>query len=128
MEFETETEEVSVYEVSASEIIRNSTGNEDGFPLLNDEAKRDVIYNIVTCHTGSRKANKWYYSSFGIAYYDFEVVPFANKDLAYITAAEGYDSIADAAADNVPGVTYNDRVVSEVVEVDTSEETDSSLP
>ena len=94
-------------QVSASEIIRNSTGNEDGFPLLNDEAKRDVIYNIVTCHNGDSLDNKWYYSSFGIAYYDFEVVPFANKDLAYITAAEGYDSIADAAADNVPGVTYN---------------------
>ncbi len=93
-------------DVSTSDILEYSSGNKDGFTAMKDKTERQVLYNIVTSSYYNSGANKAYYSSFGLAFYDFEIVPFADDDMDFITAAEGYSDLETAAAENVPGVTY----------------------
>ncbi len=93
-------------DVPAKHVLEYSSGNKDGFTVMKDQTEREVIYNIVTSSDYSSGANKAYYSSFGLAFYDFEIVPFADDDFDIITAAEGYEDIKSAADDNAPGVTY----------------------
>ncbi len=73
-----------------------------GYKLMNDDTEQTVISSIVTLHD----ENDWV-SSFGLAFYDFELVPIMNDKLEMITAADGYTTLKEAAEDNIPGVTYN---------------------
>ncbi len=93
-------------DVDKDKVLEYSSGNKEGFTVMKDKTEREVIYNIVTSSDYNSGANKANYSSFGLAFYDFEIVPFADDDFDIITAAEGYEDIKSAAADNVPGVTY----------------------
>ncbi|MBQ2904263.1 MAG: aerolysin family beta-barrel pore-forming toxin [Clostridia bacterium] len=93
--------------VSRGACIEYCTGSSDGFPLLNNSDSRTVLYNIATTTDYSSGSNKAAFSSFGLVLYDFELIPLADDDLAFITAAEGYESLDAAEADNAPGVKYN---------------------
>ncbi len=72
-----------------------------GYKLMNDETEQTVITSIVTVHD----VNSWV-SSFGLAFYDFELVPIMNEEIKMITAADGFDSLEEAAANEIPGVSY----------------------
>lgn len=96
-------------DVNTSDVLSYSTGKSDGFDLLNNTDRKDVLYNIVTTSNYDGGANKAYYSSFGMVFYDFELIPLADDDLEFITAAEGYASLEEAANDeNAEGIEYND--------------------
>ncbi len=88
-------------------IFKYCTGSEDGFEALNNNATQIVLYNIVSVYDYGGDSKDESFSSFGLAFYDFEVTPLIDEDLNYITAAEGYDSIEEASAASAPGVTYN---------------------
>lgn len=79
-----------------------SPDSDPGYKLMNDDTEQTVISSIVTLHD----ENDWV-SSFGLAFYDFELVPIMNDKLEMITAADGYTTLKEAAEDNIPGVTYN---------------------
>ncbi len=93
--------------ISRGACMEYCTGSSDGFALLNNTDNRTVLYNIATTTDYSDGSNKAAFSSFGLVLYDFELVPLADDDLAFITAAEGYESLDEAEADNAPGVKYN---------------------
>ncbi len=92
--------------VDRSAIIKYSTGRDEGFEALESTDEQTVIYNVATAY--QRHSLKAYYSSFGIAYYDFELVPLTDDKLEFITAAEGYDSLEAAQLANEPGIEYYD--------------------
>ncbi len=89
---------------TASDVRKYSTGSTDGFELMNSSTPTTAIYNIVSAEQND--LGERFYTSFGIAYYDFQLVPVADDSLEYVTAAEGYDSIKDASSANVPGVKF----------------------
>ncbi len=93
-------------------IYKYCTGSESGFDLLNDSDYQDVFYNIVTAydHNGSKADES--FSSFALAFYDFEVVPLIDNSLQYVTAAEGYDSLKEASGN--PGVEYSESTLDDV--------------
>lgn len=107
-EIATSFDDVGKENVSSSTVLKFSTGSSDGFKILNDTTNQTVLYNIVTTSKYNGGNNKGYYSSFGLIFYDFELTPLADDDLAFITAAEGYESLEAADAANVPGVEYNE--------------------
>ena len=72
--------------------------------LLDDDTPRDVMYTIVT--PVRRQNPKYFYNSFGLAFYDFTFEVLADENIEFITAAEGYNSVEDASKANVPGTTY----------------------
>ncbi len=92
--------------VSTGAFLNNATGKDSGLELLNDDKEQTVLYNIASNGTSSGYTR--YYQAYGIVFYDFKVIPLADDDLAFITAAEGYDSLDAAEADNAPGVKYKD--------------------
>lgn len=94
-------------DISKGACIEYCTGSSNGFALLNNTDSRTVLYNIATTYDYSSGSNKAAFSSFGLILYDFEVIPLADDDLAFITAAEGYEDLDAAEADNAPGVKYN---------------------
>ena len=88
---------------SSDELLEEITGSGTGFDISDDGEGKPVIASIATnvfVPGGSGNA-------FALAFYDFELIPFVSEDLEFITAAEGYDTIADADAANAPGVEYN---------------------
>lgn len=91
-------------DVNDGNILRYTTGSSSGFAQMTEDSQ-DVVYNIVT--TTDWDAGTTSFASFGIAFYDLKVVPLADDDLEFITAAEGYASLAEASQANAPGVTYN---------------------
>ncbi len=93
-------------DISKGACIEYCTGSSNGFDLLNNTDNRTVLYNIATTYDYSSGSNKAAFSSFGLVLYDFEVIPLADDDLAFITAAEGYEDLDAAEADNAPGVKY----------------------
>lgn len=93
-------------DISKGACIEYCTGSSNGFALLNNTDSRTVLYNIATTYDYSSGSNKAAFSSFGLILYDFEVIPLADDDLAFITAAEGYEDLDAAEADNAPGVKY----------------------
>lgn len=94
--------------VNTSDVLKYSTGSSNGFNLLNNTDRRDVLYNIVTSSNYNGGSNRASYTSFGMVFYDFELIPLTDDDLEFITAAEGYDSLEAAEEANAPGVEYND--------------------
>ena len=91
-------------------ILKGTTGSEDGFELLRDTTNKPVIATVATTRAKdpSDSLGLFSYSSFGIAFYDFELVPFSPEGVEFKTAAEGYDSLEEAEKNNAPGVKYND--------------------
>ena len=78
---------------------------EKGFELFDDTSAQPVLAHIV-----SNQYDCWdttrYFSSFGIAFYDFELTPIVEEGLKYISAADNYESLLEASENKVPGVSY----------------------
>lgn len=77
----------------------------EGLELLKDETEQPVLAHIVTSQYDGA-AHGRFFSSFGIAFYDFKLTPVVEENLQYISAADNYDSVKDAFYDYVPGVSY----------------------
>ena len=87
-------------------IIKNATGKDGGFDYINSSERKTVLGVIATGNNYDSISMTSAVSSFGIAFYDFEVFPFVEKGVEFVTAAEGYDSIKSAAENNAPNVEY----------------------
>ena len=76
-----------------------------GLELLKDTNTQPILAHIVT-----NQYNTWttrrYFSSFGIAFYDFKLTPVIEENLQYISAADNYESVQDAFENSAPGVSY----------------------
>ncbi len=94
--------------VELDDFLNNTTGKTEGLDFFNTDAAKanqTVLYNIAS--NGTSSAYTRYYQAYGIVFYDFMFTPLADDDLEFITAAEGYDSLEEAEAANIPGVEYN---------------------
>ncbi|MBR5825889.1 MAG: aerolysin family beta-barrel pore-forming toxin, partial [Clostridia bacterium] len=81
--------------------------DEEGFKLFKNTDEQVVLANIISSQydfTGGCRL----FSTFGIAFYDFELTPVIEENLQYISAADNYESIKDAFENNAPGVTYTE--------------------
>ncbi|MDO4518497.1 MAG: aerolysin family beta-barrel pore-forming toxin, partial [Bacillota bacterium] len=90
---------------SANDILKNTNGDAT-LDALKDDKDQDVLYNLVTCIDQTGQTPKFTYTVFGLAFYDFQLHPLTAEGLEYITAAEGYDSLEQAAQSGAKGVTY----------------------
>lgn len=88
-------------------VIEFCTPNGDGLELLQDDTEQHVLAQIITNQYDGEAKHRWF-SSFGIAYYDFKLTPIIDKNLQYISAADNYESVKDAFENNAPGVYYTD--------------------
>ncbi len=88
-------------------VIEFCTPNGDGLELLQDDKEQHVLAQIITNQYDGEIKHRWF-SSFGIAYYDFQLTPIIDENLQYISAAENYESVKDAFENNAPGVYYTD--------------------
>ena len=88
--------------------VLSSTGDSTypALGMMDEDTKGDVFYSIVTGVDRVGATYQYYYNSYGIAFYDFQISVIADAGLEYITAAEGFDSVQAAAGALVPGVTY----------------------
>ena len=83
-------------------------GNEF-LPALNTDAAKktkNVYYTMITCLDRQGATAKYHYNSYCLAFYDFELSILADDDLAYATAADGFESVEEAAKANAPNVSY----------------------
>lgn len=98
---------------------------------LNDDAQQDVLYSLVTCVDRSGSTAKFTYNTFGIAFYDFQLTALAGDGLEYITGAQAYDSIEEAAFKNPQQVSYTstgrDNPVISYYKNDSKEEADVGM-
>ena len=88
-------------------VLEFCTPNGDGLELLQDDTKQHVLAQIITNQYDGELTHRWF-SSFGVAYYDFKLTPIINENLQYISAADNYESVKDAFENNAPGVYYSD--------------------
>ena len=86
-------------------VLKFCTPGGEGYDLLNNTTERPVLANVVTTQYDKSGLER-YFSSFGIVYYDFKLVPIANENIEYITAADDYESVEDAFNNGAPGVSY----------------------
>ncbi|MCL2087119.1 MAG: hypothetical protein FWH05_05940 [Oscillospiraceae bacterium] len=80
-------------------------GGDDCLKPLNDSKTQPVIYSIVTS-LDFIPSSPDQYQSYGLAFYNFRLTPVNDDGLDFITAADGYKTVEDAAKNNVPGVSY----------------------
>lgn len=58
------------------------TNNQNGaLPLLNNSGSKKVFYNIVTTVNKPDATSAYFYNSYGIALYDFELTPIVDKNV-----------------------------------------------
>lgn len=88
-------------------VLEFCTGDKEGFELFKNKDEQVVLANIIT-NMNEPSALEREFSTFGIAYYDFELTPVIEENLQYITAADNYESIKDAFNNNAPGVSYTE--------------------
>ncbi len=88
-------------------VLEFCTPNGDGLELLQDDTKQHVLAQIITNQYDAESTHRWF-SSFGVAYYDFKLTPIINENLQYISAADNYESVKDAFENNALGVYYSD--------------------
>ena len=94
-----------------ADILGQGDNCPDALPALADSTSRDVIYNIATSITREGSTAKYQYNSYGIAFYDFDLMVLADEDLEYVTGAEEYkdyeNPIEAAANAGVEGFRYS---------------------
>ena len=96
-----------------NDVLKFCTGGE-GLKLLQNETEQPVLAHIVTNQYDCGGLDlidlttERYFSSFGIAFYDFKLTPIIEKDLQYISAADNYATIKDAFENDAPGVSYTE--------------------
>lgn len=98
--------------IKGSDVLKN-TDKGNALKIIDDDTKQDVLYTMVTGINKVSGTYQYEYNSFGLAFYDFTINVLADENLQYVTAAEGQNSLEEAAANNIPGVTYK--------EIDTSD-------
>ena len=86
-------------------VLQFCTGDKEGLELLKDTKEQTVLAHIVTNQYDDFVTER-YFSSFGIAFYDFQLTPIVKDNLEYISAANNYESVEDAFKNNAPGVSY----------------------
>ena len=92
--------------ISGNDVLSN-TDSGNALEALNNDKTGTVLYTMATTvRVNSPVQLQHHYNAFGLAFYDFELTAIADNGLEYITSAEGYVSIKDAAENSVPGVTY----------------------
>ena len=85
----------------------DSRGDDQTLALLNDPTDREVFHSVVSA-VRKKSLYEYYFSSFGIAFYDFTLSPVVPDGLDLVTAAEGHESVASAASSGAPGVSFNE--------------------
>ena len=85
--------------------IKYCTLNGEGLELLKDTTAQPVLAHVVS-NQYDAEGKPRYFSSFGIAFYDFELTPIVEEGLQYISAADNYESLLEASENKVPGVSY----------------------
>lgn len=91
--------------IKGSDVIEKTEGD-NTLKQLDDETKQDVLYSLVTCVDRAGGTYKYNYNTFGIAFYDFKLSVIAGEGLEYVTKAQKYESLKQAAENNVAGVSY----------------------
>ncbi|MCL1810435.1 MAG: aerolysin family beta-barrel pore-forming toxin, partial [Clostridiales bacterium] len=92
--------------ITGADVLSGTDGG-NGLKMLDVDYAGDVLYSMVTGVDKRGDPASWfYYNAFGLAFYDFQMSVIADNGLQYITAAEGYESVKDAADNMEPGVTY----------------------
>ena len=113
-------------------VLEFCTPNGEGLELLKDTKQQPVFASVITNQFDSGRfyetTARWF-SSFGIAFYDFDLTPIIEENLSFISAADNYDSIEDAFKDGAPGVTYeeSDDGVSSVSYIQNPTSADASV-
>ena len=92
-------------DIDGSRVLKETDGD-NTLSQLSDDTNQDVLYSLVTCVDRAGKTFKYNYNTFGIAFYDFQLSVLAGEGLEYVTKAQKYDSLEQAANNNVSGVTY----------------------
>ncbi len=87
-------------------ILKNATGKDTGFDYLNSTERQTVLGVVATGKNYDSIGMTSAVSSFGLAFYDFKVIPLVEDGVEFVTAAEGYDSIKSAAENSAPNVEY----------------------
>ena len=81
------TEEISDrinrYTLDPEDILSQGDYCPDALPELNDDTARDIIYNIVTSITREGSTPKYQYNSYGLAFYDFDLMILAGDNFEY---------------------------------------------
>ena len=92
-------------EIFKKAVLEHCSIDGKGLELLKDTRSQPILAHIVT-----NQYNTWttrrYFSSFGIAFYDFKLTPVIEENLQYISAADNYESVQDAFENSAPGVSY----------------------
>ncbi len=92
------------------ELLEKTTGNKTGFDVPDKGDGQPVIAAVASSMYPLISTTA---TSFAIAFYDFELVPFIAEGVPFITAAEEYESVGEAAAANAPGVKFNSSTTEE---------------
>ena len=92
-------------------VLQFCTPGGKGLEILKDTTQQPVLAQVITNQFDSGRfyetTARWF-SSFGIAFYDFELTPIIEENLSYISGADNYDSVEEAFYDGAPGVTYTE--------------------
>ncbi len=65
-----------------AEVLEDGGGDKGALCELNDTKNRKIFYNIVT-HLNNQSGSIYYYNSYGIAVYDFEMTPIVDPNVEY---------------------------------------------
>ena len=98
---------------SASDILGQGKNCDDALPELKDETNQTVLYNIATSIARSGSTAKVKYNSYGIAFYDFDLMIIADDELEYVTKAESLKGEANpveaAEQQGMEGFSYTEN-------------------
>lgn len=92
------------HKIKGSDVLQETESAENTLKQLNDDTGRDVVFSLVTCVDRAGRTFKYNYNTFGIAFYDFKLAVLAGDGLEYITKAQEYESLQQAAENNAGGV------------------------
>lgn len=85
----------------------SNTDGDDTLKNLSDDKERDVYYTMVSALDRVGITPKYHYNVWGLAFYDFELTTLTSNGINYVTAAQAYDDLEEAANDQVEGVKYD---------------------
>ena len=94
------------HKIKGSDVLQETESAENTLKQLNDDTGQDVVFSLVTCVDRAGRTFKYNYNTFGIAFYDFKLAVLAGDGLEYITKAQEYESLQQAAENNAGGVSF----------------------
>ena len=104
--------ETSVAAAFKEDVLEFCTVDGEGLELLKSTDSQPVLAQVITNQYDDESflgmsTERWF-SSFGIAFYDFKMTPVVEENLQYISAADNYETVKDAFDNDVPGVSYKE--------------------